>query len=125
MPRRSEGLRERPFTRLVFAPFPTWEAQMQRALVTNEVLVHTPPIPTYPEDLLPELQRLLAALADLDARETKREHLEEWSGPEEVKQRLLADLEQKYRATREPHASLCCTGRGRGRTGPYPVRGQA
>jgi len=77
---------------------------MRRALVTNEVLVHTPPIPTYPEDLLPELQRLLAALADLDARETKRDHLEEWSGPEEVKQRLLADLEQKYRATREPHA---------------------
>jgi len=64
---------------LVFAPFPTWKGQMRRALVTNEVLVHTPPIPTYPEDLLPELQRLLAALADLDARETKREHLEEWS----------------------------------------------
>jgi hypothetical protein len=78
---------------------------MRRAFVTNEVLVHTPPVPTYPEDLLPELQRLLAALADLDARyETQRDHLDEWSGPEEVKQRLLADLEQKHRATREPYA---------------------
>ncbi len=78
---------------------------MRRAFVTNETLVHTPPVPTYPEDLLPELQRVLAALADLDFRyETERDHLDEWSGPEEVKQRLLADLEQKHRATREPHA---------------------
>lgn len=78
---------------------------MRCAFLTNEVLVHTPPVPTYPEDLLPELQRVLAALADLDARyETEREHLEEWSGPEEVKQRLLAELEQKHRATRGPYA---------------------
>src|SRR4051794_27792379 len=34
----------------------------------------------------------------------QRDHLEEWSGPEEVKQHLLADLEQKHRATREPYA---------------------
>jgi hypothetical protein len=33
-----------------------------------------------------------------------RTSAEEWSGPEEVKQRLLADLEQKHRATREPYA---------------------
>jgi len=78
---------------------------MRRAFLTNDVLVHTPPIPTYPEDLLPELQRLLAALADLDARyQTQRDHLDQWSGPKEVKQRLLADLEQKHRATREPYA---------------------
>ena len=78
---------------------------MRRALVTKEVLVHTPPVLTNPEYLLPELQRILAALADLDARyEIEHDHLEEWSGPEEVKQRLLADLEQKHRATREPYA---------------------
>src|SRR4051794_13783165 len=29
------------------------------------------------------------------------------------------------RACAEVRRSLCCTGRGRGRTGPYPVRGQA
>ena len=78
---------------------------MPRTFVTPETLVHTPPVQTYPEDLLPELQRVLAALADLDVRyETERDHLEEWSGPEEVKQHLLADLEQKHRATREPYA---------------------
>ena len=78
---------------------------MPRTFVTPETLVHTPLVPIYPEDLLPELQRVLAALADLDVRyETERDHLEEWSGPEEVKQRLLADLEQKHRATREPYA---------------------
>ena len=78
---------------------------MRRAFVTHSALVHTPPIPTYPEDLLPELQRVLAALADLDVRyETERDHLESWSGPEEVKQRLLTELEQKHRAMREPYA---------------------
>ena len=51
---------------------------MRRAFVTNDVLVHTPPVPTYPEDLSPELQRLLAALADLDALyEIERDYLEE------------------------------------------------
>ena len=78
---------------------------MRRAFVTNEVLAHAPPVPTYPEDLLPELQRVLAALADLDARyETEREYLDEWSGPEQVRQRLLAELEQKHKATRQPYA---------------------
>ena len=78
---------------------------MPRPFVTPETLVHTPPVPIYPEDLLPELQRVLSALADLDLRyETERDHLEDWSGPKEVKQRLLAELEQKHRATREPYA---------------------
>ena len=78
---------------------------MRRAFATNEILVHTPPVPTYPEDLLPELQGVLAALAGLDARyETERGHLQEWSGPKDVKQRLLTELEQKHRAMREPYA---------------------
>ena len=78
---------------------------MPRTFVTPEILAHTPPVPIYPEDLLPELQRVLAALADLDVRYgTERDHLEGWSGPEEMKQRLLAELEQKHKATREPYA---------------------
>ena len=44
------------------------DSQMRRAFATNEILVHTPPVPTYREDLLPELQGVLAALAGLDAR---------------------------------------------------------
>src|SRR5215212_2810820 len=78
---------------------------MRRTFVIPEALAHTPPVPTYPEDLLPKLQRVLAALADLDLRyETERDHLEGWSGPEEAKQHLLAELEQTHRATREPYA---------------------
>ena len=57
----------------------------------------------YADDFLPDLQRTLAILADLEIRyEIARDHLERWSGPMEVKDRLLADVEQRYRAKREP-----------------------
>jgi len=60
-------------------------------------------VPFYADDLLPDLQRTLAILADLETRyEIARDHLERWSGPMEVKDRLLADVEQRYRAKREP-----------------------
>jgi len=56
----------------------------------------------YPDDLLPQLQRTLAILADLEARyEIERDFLESWSGPREVKDYLVADLEQCHRANRE------------------------
>jgi hypothetical protein len=56
----------------------------------------------YPDDLLPQLQRTLAILADLEARyEIERDYLESWSGPKEVKDYLVADLEQCHRANRE------------------------
>ena len=59
-------------------------------------------VETYPDDLLPKVQQLLAILADLDQRyETDRYHLENWSGPQAIKADLLADLEQSHRANRE------------------------
>ena len=59
-------------------------------------------VPFYPDDLLPQLQSVLALLADLDFRhEIQRDHLEGWSGPRKVKDRLLADLDQCHRANRE------------------------
>ena len=59
-------------------------------------------VDTYPDDLLPKVQQLLAILADLDQRyETDRYHLENWSGPQATKAHLLADLEQSHRANRE------------------------
>src|SRR5215212_19950 len=59
--------------------------------------------PFYPEDLLPALQDTLAALADLEVRfEIARDRLEEWSGPEEEKQRHRAELEQLHGQAREP-----------------------
>jgi hypothetical protein len=52
-------------------------------------------VPIYSDDLLPELQRTLAALADIETRyEIERDCLESWSGPAEVKDHLLAELEQ-------------------------------
>src|SRR5215218_6622553 len=58
--------------------------------------------PFYSEDLLPALQDTLAALADLEVRfEIARDRLEEWSGPEEEKQRHRAELEQLHRQARE------------------------
>ena len=63
-------------------------------------------VPFYPDDLLPQLQRSLALLADLETRyEIERDHLESWSGPQEVKGHLLAELEQCHRANRERLAS--------------------
>ena len=72
-------------------------------------------IPFYPDDLLPQLQRTLAILADIETRyEIERDHLESWSGPREVKDRLLAKLEQHHRVDREPLVS-CLEGLRQGR----------
>jgi hypothetical protein len=58
-------------------------------------------VPVYPDDLLPQLQSVLAVLVDLEFQhEIQRDHLESWSGPREVKKRLLADLDQCHRANR-------------------------
>src|SRR3954470_24736731 len=60
--------------------------------------------PFYRDDLLPALQSALSALADLETRyEMERDHLEGWSGPEEVKARLVAALEAGWRRDREPN----------------------
>jgi hypothetical protein len=57
--------------------------------------------PFDPDDLLPQLQRTLGMLADLQLRyEIERECLEDWSGPGEVRHRLLAELDQCHRANR-------------------------
>ncbi len=59
-------------------------------------------VPFYPDDLLPQLQQTLATLADLQLRyEIERDYLEGWSGPAEIKDRLVAELNQCHRANRE------------------------
>ena len=63
-------------------------------------------VPFYPDELLPQLQQTLALLADLETRyEIARDHLESWSGPKEIKDHLLAELDQCHRANRERLAS--------------------
>ena len=60
--------------------------------------------PFYPDQLLPELQSTLAALADLEVQfEIVRDSLEEWSGSEDEKRRCCAELEQAHRRAREAH----------------------
>ena len=62
-----------------------------------------PERPFYSDHLLSALQSALACLADVDVRyEIERDYLEEWSGPDEVKQRLIAMLEAGRRRDREP-----------------------
>ena len=59
-------------------------------------------VPFYPDDLLPQLQQTLGILADLQVRyEIEREYLEGWSGPAEIKDHLLAELNQCHIANRE------------------------
>ena len=54
----------------------------------------------YLDDLLPQLQQTLATLADLQLRyEIERDYLEGWSGPAEVKDRLVAELTRFHQAT--------------------------
>src|SRR5215217_6236063 len=66
-------------------------------------MTDTPEAPFYADDLLPALQSTLASLTDLDIRhEIERDYLEEWSGPDEVKQRLMAALEVRWQHDREP-----------------------
>jgi hypothetical protein len=53
--------------------------------------------PFYPVDLLPAMQGLLAAVADLETRnEIERERIEQGSGSEKIKQRELAELEAAH-----------------------------
>ncbi len=59
---------------------------------------------SYPDDLLSELQATLAALADLEVRyEIDQEQLEGWTGPEAIKKRFAAQLEERHQREREPY----------------------
>ena len=54
-------------------------------------------------DLLSETEEALAALDDIDVRyERERAELLNWLGPEQSKKRLLARLQERRRADREP-----------------------
>ena len=55
----------------------------------------------YPADFLPQLQQALGTLANLQLRyEIERDYLEDWSGPAEVKDRLVVELNQCHAANR-------------------------
>jgi hypothetical protein len=67
--------------------------ELQQALADTRV---------YPDDLLPELQQALGTLANLQiCYEIERDYLEDGSGPAEVKDRRVAELNQCHAANRE------------------------
>ena len=77
---------------------------MLHAFVPPAPLLHTPLAPFYPEQLLPELQSMLKALADVEVRyELDRKRLRRSAEPKEAKECLLRDLEDRRRREREPY----------------------
>jgi hypothetical protein len=85
------------------------EAQMSSTFVAPEQspptpLIHTRPVPTDADALLPELQVTLTALTDLEIRhEIELDCLEEWSGRGSVKRSLYAEREGTYQQARAAH----------------------
>ena len=77
---------------------------MLHAFVPSEILIHTPLTPFYPEELLPEMQAMLKALADVEVRyEQDRKRLRRSAEPKEAKERLARDLKERRRQEREPY----------------------
>ena len=77
---------------------------MSHAILAPQTLAPPPRALAFQEDLLPEMQQVLAALANLEVRiRIERECLDNWSGRETLKAYVLAELEQEYRAKREPY----------------------
>ncbi len=63
------------------------------------------PAGAYPDDLEPALQQEFLALADIEARfETLLHRLDEWRGPQSLRERRLQQLETWRRQARGPHA---------------------
>jgi hypothetical protein len=59
---------------------------------------------SYPDDLLPQLQSTLAALADIEFRyHSDQEQLQGWTGPEAIKTRFAGQLAERYQRERAPY----------------------
>ena len=76
---------------------------MPRTSVIQPSSASSTHVPWYPENLLPQLQATLAAVADLEARyDIEREQLTGRSESEAVRTQVAADLEARFQAEREP-----------------------
>ena len=77
---------------------------MTRSSAAQQHLAPLTQTPGYPDDLLCDLQTTLAALADIDVRyHSDREQLQAWAGPEAIKARFAAQLEERHQREREPN----------------------
>jgi hypothetical protein len=61
-------------------------------------------VPTYPADLTTAMQAELAALADIESDyEQRRYNLENWTGSQKMKERIVREVEARHKRDREPH----------------------
>ena len=75
---------------------------MPRSSAALRPLVPVPQASWYSEGLLAELQTTLAALADVEVQyQTDRERLEAWDGPDAIKTKFTAQLEERHQRDRE------------------------
>ncbi len=77
---------------------------MPRSSAAPRLLAPSTQSPWHPDDILAQLQTTLAALADVEVQyEMDRERLEAWAGPEAIKQKFEAQLEERHQREREPY----------------------
>ena len=61
----------------------------------------------YADDLLCNIQATLAALADIEVQyRVDQEQLQAWTGPEAIKERFAAQIEERYQRARETYDQL-------------------
>ena len=66
--------------------------------------VHAGDTPIYPGDVTIALQAELGALADINVHyEQRRHNLENWTGSQKVKERIVQEMEVRHKRDREPH----------------------
>jgi hypothetical protein len=80
------------------------ECSMPRTSVVRQASASAMQCPWYPEDLLPQLQSTLAALADIELRyQSDQEQIQGWAGPEAIKERFAAQLAERFQRVRNPY----------------------
>jgi hypothetical protein len=80
---------------------------MPRSSATQRPLAPWTQTSCYPDDLLCNIQATLTALADIEVRyRVDQEQLQAWTGPEAIKERFAAQIEERYQREREPYDQL-------------------
>ena len=77
---------------------------MPKDAASGPTLVDAGDAPMYPTDLTTAMQAELSILAAIDADyDEKRYRLENWAGPQKMKERIVREVEARHKRDREPH----------------------
>jgi len=80
---------------------------MPRSSAAQRLLAPLTQTSGYADDLLSDIQATLAALADIEVQyRADHEQLQAWTGPETIKERFAAQIEERYQREREPYDHL-------------------